>query len=271
MAVAESSRALTEGYRAEQARRAAIIAALVAAYFRSKVIIDDPTSVARWLELMLPRILREHDYTASMAAAYGNKLRQIEIGNVDRGFTFTPSTGVIPAQLERSLRVVGPEAYLKKATEIRELDDKFADPVMKQALLKEAQDIAATRIAGAVARHVQNGGRQTLLDGVKADPVALGYMRVTRATPCFFCAMLASRGLVFAEDSFDASNARFTGDGTVKVHDSCACTLKPVYDKADPMLDDLERFKAMWREWGAGGGNAALRFRQGYEGRPITA
>lgn len=269
MAAATEARALTETYRAAQARRAAIIAALVAAYFRTKVVIEDPASVRRWLDLMLPRIMAEHDRTARMAAIYGNKLRQVELGsNISQGFTFTPSIGAITEQVERSLRVVGPEAYLNKARQIRESDE---EPAMKQAFLDEAHKVAAERIAGSVARHVQNGGRQTLLDGVKADPVALGYMRTTRPNPCFFCAMLASRGLVYAEDSFDASNARFTGAGKVKVHDECACSLKPVYVKDDPMLEDLERFKEMWAKWGAGGGNALLRFRQGYEGRPITA
>lgn len=273
MATATEARALTEAYRQAQARRAAIIAALVATYFRSKVVADDPTSIRRWLEIMLPRVMAEHDRTATMAATFGNKLRQVELGsNISKGYSFTPSQGANLEQVERSLRVVGPDAYLKKAREIRELDDKFADATMKQALLREAQDTVAARIAGSVARHVQNGGRQTLIDGVKDDPVALGWIRVTKANPCFFCAMIASRGLrTWRDDSFDESDARFEGPGTAKVHDSCACTLKPVYTKDDEMLGDLKRFEDMWREWGAGGGNAALRFRQGYEGRPITA
>jgi hypothetical protein len=135
-------------------------------------------------------------------------------------------------------------------------------------MLTEAKEIAARNIAGATIRHVSNGGRQTLVDATERDTKALGYVRVTKDKPCFFCAMLASRGLVFAEDSFDASDPRFTGDGTAKVHDNCSCTMKPVNRrKDDPFLAKATDFEDLWSRWGAGGGGqkAALRFRRGYD------
>jgi hypothetical protein len=257
------ARALTEAYRIQQARRAAAIAALVAFYYRNKVAIEDPGSVTRWIEIMLPRVLEEHDRMAARAARFGNALRKVELPG-PQGYEFTPSVGAVAEQVERSLRFLGPETHLKQVQKIRELD---LPPLSKAALVKDAREAATVKIGGAVARHVQNGGRQTLYDNIQADPVALGYIRITKQNPCYFCAMLASRGIVFGEDSFDESDPRFTGSGTAKVHDSCACTLKPVYDTDDEMLVDVANFEALWFQWGS----SVLNFRQHYEGRAKAA
>jgi hypothetical protein len=82
--------------------------------------------------------------------------------------------------------------------------------------------------------------------------------------------MLAGRGLqhgyTYSEDSFDLSDARFTGDGTAKVHDNCQCHLKPVYVHTDDFVDRSEFFEQLYREFASGSGADALRnFRRGYE------
>jgi hypothetical protein len=174
-----------------------------------------------------------------------------------------PSVGATEEQVRTSLMVVGPGDYLNKARDIRRLEG--VGEQQQQALLAEAKQVTTKKIAASVARHVQNGGRQTLIDASKKDTKSLGYVRVTKDKPCFFCAMLASRGLVYAKDSFDASDARFTGDGTAKVHDSCQCGIKPVYTRKDPLVEDSKVYTDLWSRWGAGGGDAALRFRRGYE------
>lgn len=259
MATATEIRAVTEAYRVTQTRRAAAIAAIVALYYRTRVNAQDPSSVRRWLDIMLPKVLDEHDYLALTAARFGNALRRLEIGST-QSHEFEPVVGAVAEQVERSLMIVGPGRHLNKINEIRELD---LPKVSKQALIADAREEATKAIAGSVARHVQNGGRQTLYDNILADPVALGYIRVTKQDPCFFCAMLASRGIVYGVDSFDESDPRFTGNGNAKVHDSCACTLKPVYDTQDPMLVDVANFEALWFQ----SDGTALGFRQMYEGR----
>jgi hypothetical protein len=251
--------ALTEAYRLSQARRAAAIAALVAYYYRNRVNVQDQSSVRQWINLMLPKIMAEHDWTARRAATYGNAIRQLEVGSLD-GHRFEPTVGAIAEQVERSLMFVGPGRHLRKITEVREMD---LPPVSKAALIADAREEAATAIAGSTMRHVQNGGRQTLYDNILEDPEAMGYIRVTRANPCYFCAMLASRGIVFGEDSFDESDPRFTGKGTAKVHDNCYCALKPVYGLGDPLLINTANFEALW--WLSDG--TANGFRRLYEGR----
>jgi hypothetical protein len=257
-------RRLTTAYRSTQVQRAAAVAALVAAYYRSKVDPEDPAAVDRWIDLMLPKILGQHDNIAQRAAAYATTLRRLELPN-EPALVFEPSVGAVTEQVRKSLQVVGPGDYLNKMRDIRRLD---VSPTQVRALMRDAKDVTARKVMASTVRHVQNGGRQTLVDAATSDVTTIGYVRVTKAKPCFFCAMLASRGLdggLYQEDSFAASDPRFTGEGTVKVHDECQCTYKPVYTRNDEFLKDIDPFVDMWERWGAGGGDAALRFRRGYD------
>jgi hypothetical protein len=254
-------RALTQAYRTQQVQRAAIVAALVAAYYRSRVDVEDPAAIERWLDLMLPRIMGQQNIIARLAAEYANKAREIELPREPK-LTFDPLPGSVEEQIRTSLRVVGPVDYTNKMRDIQRLD--IGDQ-QREAMAIEAKQITAKKVAASVVRHTQAGGRETLLGAAKSDRVALGHVRVTTGTPCFFCAMLASRGLVYNDDSFNLSDSRFTGDGKVKVHDSCACTLKPVYRRDDPLVQDSATYTDLWERWGAGGGNAMLRFRRGYD------
>lgn len=282
----EAVRALTYSHRQAQARRALVVAALVAAYYRQRVDVQDPQSVERWLEIMIPRILRSHDESARLAAAYGDALRRLELPEVDDGFRFEPSRTVTEEQIRRSLSVVGPGSYLDKMTQISDVttrtvaepreDDRVElvpriDEDARTAMLEDAKGVTAAKIAGATMRHVQNGGRATIHDNVKRDRVALGWIRVTRDEPCYFCAMLASRGIeynAYSKGSFDRSDPRFFGSGTAKVHDNCQCHIKPVYTEDDALVGRAEEFEAMWREWSTGSSaQAILTFRRGYEGR----
>lgn len=254
-------RALTQAYRSQQVRRAALIAALVAAYYRSRVDVEDPSAIERWLDIMIPRIMQQQSIISRLAAEYASTSRALELPREPR-LTFDPLPGSVEEQIRTSLRVVGPTDYLNKMRDIERLD--ISDQ-SREAMAIEAKQVTAKKVAASVVRHTQAGGRETLLGAAKSDRVALGHVRVTTGTPCFFCAMLASRGLVYNDDSFNDSDARFIGDGKVKVHDSCACTLKPVYRRDDPLVQDVATYTDLWERWGAGGGDAMLRFRRGYD------
>lgn len=263
-AQAQASARLTSAYKTQQNRDAAKIAALIAVYYRTRVDVEDPKAVEAWLDLMIPRLIRSSDTGARDASAFFRALRAIEVPGAPK-FTPSPSLGAIDEGVRKSLLAVGPFDYMNKAADIRRLD---VSPVQQQALLREAKDVTSTKVAAAVVRHAQAGSRQTIHDNSAEDKVALGWVRVTRAKPCAFCAMLASRGITyraFKEHSFEMSDSRFTGEGNAKVHDECGCALKPVYSKSDPVLKQNQGFADMWSMWGAGGGDAAARFRRGYE------
>lgn len=258
------SAALTAAFKAQQNREAARIAALVALYYRQRVQVEDPSSVKRWLDTVIPRLINASDSGARKAVTYFDVLRRLEVPAADR-FVAVPSLGTVDAGVAKSLMAVGPGDYLNKARVIRTLE---VGPQQQRAMLAEAKQVTTANLAQAAVRHAQAGGRQTVFDNSARDEVALGWVRVTRENPCFFCAMLASRGLQyrsFKEGSFDMSDARFTGDGNAKVHDKCGCSLKPVYTTNDPLVDKTEVFADLWSRWGAGGGDATLRFRRGYE------
>ncbi|SHT52999.1 Uncharacterised protein [Mycobacteroides abscessus subsp. abscessus] len=78
---------------------------------------------------------------------------------------------------------------------------------------------------------------------------AIGYARFTDNKPCYFCAMLASLGAFFlSKDAFKASDKKFTGPGTAKVHDHCRCSLRPVFSKKDDMDPRAKNFLKQWGE-----------------------
>jgi hypothetical protein len=264
-AAAARSAALTQTFKAQQNRDAAKVAALVALYYQQRVQVDDPRSVQRWLDIVIPNIIRTSDNGARSAADFFQAIRRLEMPSAPT-FTPAPALGAIDPGVAKSLMAVGPGDYLNKARQIRTLD---VGPQQQKAMLAEAKQVTSVKLAQATIRHAQAGGRQTIHDNAARDEVALGWVRVTGPKPCAFCVMLASRGIhyrSFKEDSFTTSDARFTGEGDAKVHDKCGCSLKAVYvPDSDPVLQRNQEWVDLWERWGAGGGDAALRFRRGYE------
>lgn len=93
----------------------------------------------------------------------------------------------------------------------------------------------------AAGRMATDTGARTVMGNVAADRAARGYARVPEGGACSFCLMLATRGAVYKHqrsrgrgDSFAASNAEFTGAGTIKVHDHCDCHPEPVFGAYEP-------------------------------------
>jgi hypothetical protein len=98
------------------------------------------------------------------------------------------------------------------------------------------RDESFNEAAGSAGRHVLTGGRKSLLTVLENDPIAVGWARVTDGDPCAFCAMLASRGVVFGS----AAAAGFSA------HDHCACTAEPAYSRSAPLPGRGQEFKDLW-------------------------
>jgi hypothetical protein len=88
---------------------------------------------------------------------------------------------------------------------------------------------ALSTTLGTASRIALDGGRTTTLDTVKADPVAVGWYRVTDGNPCAFCALLASRGVVYKADTVN-----------FQAHNDCGCTSAPAFSRSQK-LPDLNR------------------------------
>jgi hypothetical protein len=129
---------------------------------------------------------------------------------------------------------------------------------------------ALTLARGAVQRLVVDAGRRTLARAVTADDSADGWARVpTGAQTCHFCAMLATRGAVYKSRSSGGSrvSGRFVGEGNFKFHDSCNCTLQPIFrgQRYQPPRE-VEQWEQLYAEVTAGeSGAGKLRaFRQAF-------
>jgi hypothetical protein len=117
--------------------------------------------------------------------------------------------------------------------------------------------------AGTASSLVLAGGRDVVSGAVRGDDRAVGYMRVTSADPCAFCAMLASKGPVLGSPT--------AAEG---FHDHCACTVEPIYraDAPDDRSQWPETSVHLREVWdavtggaSAGAGGALEAFRTGLE------
>ena len=175
---------------------------------------------------------------------------------------------------DRQARIEIPDIDWAKADRAAQVSLTVTGPVGQKSKaargkpLRLARDESFVEAAGAATRHVLTGGRQSLLTLVEGDMRAVGWIRVTDGDPCAFCAMLASRGAVFKEDSFSRSDPRFTGPGEFKVHDSCACTMEVVYSRQAAWPGRADEFHRLWRDNIEGrytGAEARRMWRQLYE------
>lgn len=121
------------------------------------------------------------------------------------------------------------------------------------ATVEAAHENGAVKIAGSAMQLVAGGGRETLMGAIRSDPAARGWQRVTDSSPCAFCRMIASRGIVFKTDA----SARF------EAHGHCGCTAEPAFE-GSRVRPDNERFRREWDEAtaGLGGAEALAAFRQ---------
>jgi hypothetical protein len=154
-----------------------------------------------WVDVVHSVVAANRTTSVSLAASYLTVLRTITIG----GPSFAPilSGPVDLAALSTSMLVTGPISIRSNLTRMA---------------TARAVDIAKGRTAAAGMRHALNGGRDTIMQTVKADPRAGRWQRVTSGAACDFCSVLADRGAVYSEDSSDFES-----------HDHCSCTAEPIY------------------------------------------
>ncbi|MPZ27534.1 MAG: hypothetical protein GEV12_14275 [Micromonosporaceae bacterium] len=126
----------------------------------------------------------------------------------------------------------------------------------KRNLARTGQPAAADRamqstLAGSAQRLAEAGSRETVDATVAGSDLIVGWRRVTDADPCFFCAMLASRGAVY-------KTAGTAGAGN-PFHDHDQCTVEPLYMR-ETEPPEVQRLADLWREVTAGhSGKAAIR------------
>lgn len=262
-------------HRAQQAQLASRIARLIQGYW----LLVEPDRLAEtgapWLRQSIDAIQRGRRESGLLAAAYAEQVHQLQLPRAPR--LTAPQIGDAPiAKLERSLTFTGlgyAAVNLAKTPKpgepVRVADDEEAARIEREAAMRErrVKFVMDEAIAGAMkaaVKHVVDGARD-MTDQMVKSRMALGYFRVTQSeSPCGFCLMLASRGPVYEDDSFDESDTRFTGPGNHKVHDGCMCTLRPVFTRSEEeWSEQARRADALWTDVGSAsdGRSAVENFR----------
>lgn len=236
---------------------------------------DLATSTQPWLHATTLEI--EKGYQASVSL--GMQFAQQTLWAID------PTAGPIhplpipfPVQkVQTSMQVTGPGA-IKGATRVIALGDQSLTDGVERQVMGNAKDGST----GAGVKQATQGGRDAVIQSTQlADVVpestlvqkrhsnTIGYARFTDSNPCFFCGMLASRGAVYKENSFQESSKAF-GNNIAAVHDHCKCSLRPVFRTQDSMDDRADFFKGQWDKLtnGLSGRQAMNSFRKGYVAPP---
>lgn len=142
---------------------------------------------------------------------------------------------LIRGQLQRRLEEINRQ--VDDTTPAREVDAKRA----------EAHRDAGMKQAAAAERAVLNGGRDELFDRSEEDARAIGFVRYsTTGSPCGFCAMLISRGLILYSSRETALTRLKDGE---KYHDNCKCSALPVYSKDQYNGDKNYDTNRLYGEW----------------------
>lgn len=234
------SETLVRAFRAAQIELSLVAAAKVRDAWDTIVKPGDiQGSATKWLTLATAIIVRYRADSAAQGATYYAAMRAIELPNASP--FAPPAPDLLGVEfLRSSLWVMGPGELLKAKEGIA---PDATDPILQIMVAKRALGdvIEATTI-----RHTQNGGRNAIDQARELDPVAVGYYRETDGDPCYFCLALSSRGVVYKEDSFDESDARFEGPGECKVHDSCACHNRPMFVRGDQFPGMTKQANGLW-------------------------
>lgn len=218
----EQGRSLTRQHRGAQIRNTGRAIALSRTAWDALDVRDLDASMERWLRAQLPILRTFNLESARLAEGYLNAFRQAEIG----GTAPTVPAGFIDeVTAVASLRITGPVA---------------AKRAIAQGLTPGmAMDRARRQAEGAITRLVAQGGRGTVDATVRSDGQAQGWARITGPNPCAWCAMLASRGPVYASRDV-ASGAGVGGrvrgsrTGGEAYHDHCQCAAEPSYGNWTP-------------------------------------
>lgn len=125
-----------------------------------------------------------------------------------------------------------------------------------KAKAKELHLQHGAMLAAASGKAAMNGSRNATNQASVRDSRVLGWIRISDGDPCYWCAMLISRGAVYKNQFTAGAGARedgrvFLGDGLFKFHDNCGCSAEPVYVdslgwQTDPKYAENRYYRNLW-------------------------
>lgn len=202
-----------------------------------------------WLRLVVPVLQRRHAMSSDSAALFYRASRQHALG--DPGLAAVLADLPTEEWIARAIGYAAPGVYSRQVGAGRSPE--------------QANKAALTQTLGTTGRIVLDGARTTVADTAKADPKAVGWYFQTDGDPCHFCAIIASRGIVFHADSFVLSDVRFIGKGTAKVHNGCACILGAAFSRTQELPEVNRQALQVYKD--RGDGDALNAFRKAWDTR----
>jgi len=182
-----------------------------------------------WVAVMARIIASFRGQSADLAAGYVAALHEVATGApLDHALIHVPPP-VSARQLAITFNWAGPgqaQAKFDKAlSEAQAAVDKLPQSTVN-SLVAEADRSVGKAAEGAAVRLVMDAVRETITETTKRDGKSRGWARVSDGKPCYFCAMLISRGPVYHSREVAAYADGIPGN---PYHDHCACYSVPVY------------------------------------------
>ncbi|MFW9239287.1 hypothetical protein [Corynebacterium striatum] len=208
------------------------------------------------------------------AAAHGLEVSPAKLDSYDVNVLYTALADA-----------VGLTPKSRAFVQVEFLDEETQKSVRRKVLIRNADafdpvvvDEVTKRLGARVGRHVRSGARKAVSntamvgkarDSRSKQPVKMGYARVLSGSEnCSFCAMLASRGPVYSEDTVTRRR-----DGR-KYHDHCDCQGVLVFHGYG--WEGEEQYRRLEEEWmaadeGDGSGATLSRFKQRLKDNDVLA
>lgn len=251
MAVTAEGRELTEAHRIAQIDLGEDTIRDVEAAW--KLLLDPKRIEATfpdYFETAFAVLDRDHVKSSALASTYLEAFHSAE-GFETKPLDLRHANDLAVEQAMNSLFFTGPVQIRYGVSKMGRTVDHAAEVALSQALR------ASKRLS-------LQGGRKTITRTSQATRAIKGVARVTDASPCYFCAMLASRGAVYKSEQTASFNP----------HDGCGCEPEPVYSKKDYMVPGrAQEFSDMWRQipGGLSPANSRRAFRGLYETGSVPA
>lgn len=199
-------------------------------------------TVPDWIEAVRALVASYGQASASLAADYYDEQRVA--ARVTGRFTVPLLDPPPDEQVDNSLRWATKDLWPREPEEATPAQREPIGTRLEQAQ-KKAEAVAQKLVA--------DQGRGTVVGAVHRDRQAVGYARAAALGACAFCKMLATRGMVFQQDT-----AGF------RAHDGCNCGVIPVFrGQRFELSDHAREWERLYREYAAPhSGEQLNRFRR---------
>jgi hypothetical protein len=131
--------------------------------------------------------------------------------------------------------------------------------------ISESHANAGSMGAGKVDKYGISAGRDAINDAIQHDGRVEMFARKCGPNPCYFCAMLASRGFVYKKSTGSTTSrdttvaGNYVGGDIRKFHDNCHCTLISRWELQSKLPEQNQFYKDLWLDVTKGlGGKAAM-------------